>query len=111
MTKERLFVWSAGGWNKWEAVCKVENTCYTVKLHKSTPIEILRNWLGSNTTSVVIIKNSSKEPPESPIDIKQAKTYVRQYIDSFLNEADRIKRVSMKKSLQDKTWSPGTPGN
>jgi hypothetical protein len=48
---EVIRVWSAGGWNNWEAVCKVGATCYAVKLDKGTAIEILRNWLGSNTTS------------------------------------------------------------
>jgi hypothetical protein len=48
---EVIHVWSAGGWNKWEAVCKVGATCYAVKLDKGTAIEILRNWLGSNTTN------------------------------------------------------------
>ena len=46
---ELIGVWSAGDWNKWEAVCNVLSTCYAVKLDKGAAIEILRNWLGSNT--------------------------------------------------------------
>lgn len=48
---EVIRVWSAGGWNNWEAVCKVETICYAIKVYKGTPIQILRYWLGSNTTS------------------------------------------------------------
>jgi hypothetical protein len=47
--QEVLAVWSAGDWNKWEAVCKVNNICYAIKVNQGTPIEILRHWLGSNT--------------------------------------------------------------
>lgn len=49
--EERIYVWSAGGWNNWEAVCTVENTHYAVKLYKGAAIDILRYWLGSNTTN------------------------------------------------------------
>ncbi len=45
---EQIYVWSAGGWNNWEAVCKVGDICYAVKVHKGSPIEILREWLGHN---------------------------------------------------------------
>ena len=48
---ELIRVWSAGGWNNWEAICKVETICYAVKVYKGTPIQILRHWLGPNTTS------------------------------------------------------------
>jgi len=49
--QEILLVWSARGWNNWEAVCNVDGVCYAVKLSSGTAIEILRNWLGANTTS------------------------------------------------------------
>jgi len=42
---EVIMVWSAGDWNNWEAVCKVESICYAIKVHKGTPIQILRKWL------------------------------------------------------------------
>jgi len=44
---EIILVYSAAGgaWNNWEAVCKVQNTCYGIKLYEGTAIDILRYWL------------------------------------------------------------------
>jgi len=46
--EEVIRVYSAGGWNNWEAVCECAGTYYAIQIYKGTPIEILRYWLGDN---------------------------------------------------------------
>jgi hypothetical protein len=36
------------GWNNWEGVCKVGDTCYAVQLGMGSPLDVLRQWLGAN---------------------------------------------------------------
>lgn len=49
---ERIYIYSAGGWNNWEGVCVAGGKYYGIQLYSGTyPVEILRYWLGSNQTS------------------------------------------------------------
>lgn len=49
---EAIFVYAAGGWNNWEAVCVVAGKYYGVQVSESaTPVGVLRDWLGSNQTN------------------------------------------------------------
>lgn len=65
--------------------------------------------MSTSSGITVIIKDVSEEAPGKPIDIGQAKTYVRQCIDRFLNEADHVKSVSMKNVHMTKHGVEGLP--
>ena len=51
-TADHFCVIDSSGWNNWEAVLKVDDTCYAVQLGIGSPLQILRQWLGPNLPCV-----------------------------------------------------------
>jgi len=65
--------------------------------------------MATSSALFVVVKDTGRKSPRKPLTIDAAKAYAAECIDRFLNEADRIKRISMKHVRRTKHGVKGLP--
>lgn len=65
--------------------------------------------MSTSSGITVVIKDDDRKVHGKPIDVEQAKIYIRDCIDKFFNEADRIKSISLTNVQKKRNGIAGLP--